>query len=348
MCYFEPYLTHLGFGPPGAINMFISLRRLLVLCAGITVVSGCCPPLCWTLPPKPTPPASVYGGLPLPAGFGQPPDWQKCGSPGHFCGVMAPEPSPPSSPGISPPSGLYDCPITVSVTSNAPAIYITLDGSAPTTQSAYFPSPVTMTVWFSATVSAQSGQNGALVGAVSKVGYTCHRSQPPEPVACSISDDGPSNQLGPSEGIFISGHKDLAGKACIPGGEFGLCRRWFGQCATERTKQPVHFFLFDDTYTNRAGPTDFIYVNKDISGGENNVCMPDATPLGTCRKWFGTGFTDDARFVSCSLWDDSNNVAGPSDALFFPRPIPDGGSVCMPSRTPNPTCSRWFGRCQAY
>src|SRR5215470_12532547 len=52
--------------------------------------------------------------------------------------------------------------------------------------------------------------------------------QNPEAVQCFVFDDDFANQEGPSDAIFISGRSNEQGKACIPGGQFGHCHKWFG------------------------------------------------------------------------------------------------------------------------
>jgi hypothetical protein len=70
--------------------------------------------------------------------------------------------------------------------------------------------------------------------------------------------------------------------ACIPDGTArGLCRRWFGLGETQNGRR-VECFLFDDGYTHMTGPTRAIYFRSN-----GQVCLPDGTPTGTCRKWFG-------------------------------------------------------------
>src|SRR6202040_3083884 len=80
---------------------------------------------------------------------------------------------------------------------------------------------------------------------------------PQEAVVCSVFDDGYTNMEGPSDAIFISGRttNNEKGKACIPGGQFGHCHKWFGRCHTVATNVPVFFQVFDDGYANIAGPS---------------------------------------------------------------------------------------------
>jgi len=169
---------------------------------------------------------------------------------------------------------------------------------------------------------------------------------PHEPVICQVFDDGYSSPSATSDAIFISGRPvdQQQGKACIPGSQFGICRKWFGRCFTEITSIPVRFRIFDNGNTNETGLSDAIYVPK--AGGK--VCIPDGTPSGTCRKWFGEGRTDDGRGVTCKVFDDgSSNASNPSDAIYVPSPIPRAGTACIPDGSGRGTCRRWFGLCTA-
>lgn len=164
-----------------------------------------------------------------------------------------------------------------------------------------------------------------------------------EPLMCYVFDDGYSNIEGPSDAIFISGRStnNEAGKACIPGGQFGHCHKWFGRCFTTDESRNVYFNVFDDGYTNVAGPTDAIFISK-TSG---QACIPDGTTTGSCRKWFGRAVSNDGRTVACAVFDDGYaNITGLSDAIFIPSPIPGPGQACVPN-VGNGNCHRWFGRC---
>ncbi|MDR3371221.1 RICIN domain-containing protein [Rhodoferax sp.] len=165
-----------------------------------------------------------------------------------------------------------------------------------------------------------------------------------EPIACSVFDDGYSSPVGPSGAIFISGRKvnQEQGKACVPGGQYGQCRKWFGRCFTKQSGKPVYFKVFNDGLSSPTGLFDAIYVSK--SGGK--ACIPDGTVAGTCRKWFGEGQTEDGRHVTCKVFDDgTSNAAGPSRAIYIPAPIPGGGTACIPDGTGRGACRRWFGQC---
>lgn len=167
-----------------------------------------------------------------------------------------------------------------------------------------------------------------------------------ESVECFVFDDGYTNIEGPSDAIFISGRStnNEKGKACIPGGTFGHCHKWFGRCRTVTTHQAVNFQVFNDGSANLAGPSDAVYIPT----AGNQACIPDQTSTGTCRRWFGLASTG-TRPVSCTLFDDGYvNQTNLTDAIYIPHPIPNGGQACMPDNTATGICRRWFGRCIAH
>jgi YD repeat-containing protein len=175
-------------------------------------------------------------------------------------------------------------------------------------------------------------------------------AQPPSPpppfegVLCYVFNDGFTNVVGPSDAIFISGRtaNNEQGKACVPGGEFGVCRRWFGRCKTTTTNEPVHFQIFDDGTSNVVGPADAIYIPKN----GNHACIPDGTATGTCRRWFGLPATQDKRAADCSIFTDGYGHPRKSEAFFIPSPIPSGGEACIPGGGSSGICNRWFGLCE--
>lgn len=154
-----------------------------------------------------------------------------------------------------------------------------------------------------------------------------------ENVQCFVYDDGYTNVAGPSDAVYFLGPN----RACIPDGTgTGTCRRWFGQCYTTVTRQPVFFRTFDDGYTNQSSPHDSIYVPST-----NVACIPDGTAAGTCRRWFGLA-TANNRPVRCALFDDGYaSMTASTDAIYF-RGIRE---VCHPDGTGTGTCRKWFGRC---
>jgi hypothetical protein len=98
-------------------------------------------------------------------------------------------------------------------------------------------------------------------------------------VSFKVFDDGSTHQT-PSSGAVLVRAPNIA---CIPDGTSqGSCRRWFGLASTADGRA-VQCYLFDDGNTNRIGPTQAIYYREP-----GQVCMPDGTSVGACRKWFGT------------------------------------------------------------
>jgi hypothetical protein len=163
-----------------------------------------------------------------------------------------------------------------------------------------------------------------------------------EGIECFVFDNGYTNRAGPSDAIFFSGRTspNERGKACIPGGAFGECRKWFGQCRTKISGKSVTFSAFNDGYTAMTPPSDAIYIDKD----GNSACVPDGTRQGACRRWFGRGQVSDARPVRCSVFDDGRgNPTQAVDAVVVPRPIPAYGKACIPGSS----CGRWWGQCIA-
>jgi hypothetical protein len=97
-------------------------------------------------------------------------------------------------------------------------------------------------------------------------------------VLFKVFDDGDTNQSWLADAVYVP----QPNRACIPDGTaLGTCRRWFGLAETQDGRR-VECFLFNDGYTNMTGPTRAIYFRSN-----GQVCLPDGTPTGTCRKWFG-------------------------------------------------------------
>lgn len=94
----------------------------------------------------------------------------------------------------------------------------------------------------------------------------------------TVFNDGYANAAAPSDAVYFQQPQ----KACVPDGTpSGNCRRWTGRALTASGK-PVSCYLFNDGYTSLVGPTDAIYARAP-----GQVCKPDGTATGTCRKWFG-------------------------------------------------------------
>ena len=99
-----------------------------------------------------------------------------------------------------------------------------------------------------------------------------------ERVNFTVFNDGATNRTPPSDAVYI--RKPSA--ACTPGGTgTSNCRKWVGLPTTASGK-PAKCYLFDDGYARVVGPTDAIYAK-----GPNQMCMPNGSPAGTCRRWFG-------------------------------------------------------------
>lgn len=154
-----------------------------------------------------------------------------------------------------------------------------------------------------------------------------------ESISCSVFNDGYTNISGGSDAIY----SPKSNRACIPGGSTGLCRRWFGRCATTGGAS-VDFSVFNDGYNQIHGPSDAVYIRAS-----NQVCTPGGS-TGVCRRWFGRAKTSDNRTALCYLFNDGyTNIVGPTDAIYFRG----ANQFCMPDGTATGTCRRWFGRCFA-
>lgn len=111
-------------------------------------------------------------------------------------------------------------------------------------------------------------------------------------------------------------------------------------CAPPPSGEAVSCNVFDDGYTNMAGPSDAVFIN-----GNNQACLPNGTSQGNCRKWFGRCSTNTTHVaVDFNVFDDGySNLAGTSDAVFI-----DGSQKsCLPNGTSQGNCRKWFGRGKA-
>ena len=99
---------------------------------------------------------------------------------------------------------------------------------------------------------------------------------------------------------------------------------------------PVECAVFDDGNANRSFASQAIYF--DASG---KACVPDGTPGGLCRKWFGTCHAvGGGASVTMRVFDDgATNKTALSDAIFASA----ASSECIPSGTATGTCRKWFG-----
>jgi hypothetical protein len=100
--------------------------------------------------------------------------------------------------------------------------------------------------------------------------------------------------------------------------------------------------VFNGGYADMAGPSGSVYAH---SGSE--LCVPDGTPTGACRQFFGRcvaqpaaadGHTHDVFF---RVFDDGYAaMTSGFDAVF----IPAANRACVPDGTAGGDCRRWFGR----
>jgi hypothetical protein len=98
------------------------------------------------------------------------------------------------------------------------------------------------------------------------------------PVYFEVFNDGGASRTLPFDAVYNRAQSS----ACIPDNtSTGTCRKWFGIGRTSDDRA-VECYLFDDGLRNWVGPTTAIYYRAP-----NQVCMPDGTATGTCRKWFG-------------------------------------------------------------
>lgn len=158
----------------------------------------------------------------------------------------------------------------------------------------------------------------------------------PNSVSCTVFDDGYSNRSAPSDAIYFADNA----AACTPDGTArGNCHKWFGQCKTgESNPRSVNFKAFNDGDSNQTARIDAVYNNAP-----NVSCIPDGTPTGNCRRWFGLAETTDGQKAQCFLFDDGyTNMIGPTNAIYYRSPR----TVCMPDGSATDACRKWFGRCE--
>lgn len=106
--------------------------------------------------------------------------------------------------------------------------------------------------------------------------------------------------------------------------------------AARADQDRIECFVYDDGYTNVAGPSDAVYF-----AGPQKACIPDGTATGTCRKWFG-GCRTVARQtpIKFAVFNDGNSsIAGYQDSVY----VAGSERACLPDGTASGTCRRWFG-----
>jgi hypothetical protein len=114
----------------------------------------------------------------------------------------------------------------------------------------------------------------------------CKTVQSNVPVFFFTFDDGSTNKEGPSDAVYINAFSTGI-EACLPAASgAGLCHKWFGEGFTSDGRS-VTCAVFDDGDTNPTFLSDAIYV-RSINKNTMNMCVPDSTSNGICRKWFGT------------------------------------------------------------
>ena len=157
---------------------------------------------------------------------------------------------------------------------------------------------------------------------------------------CYLFDDGLTNWVGPTHAIYYR----EPGLVCMPDGTgTGTCRKWFGNCQVTNahvpppppTPKPVACKVWDDN-GSVSGLSGAVYF-----AGPNTACVPDGTPSGFCRRWFGRCVTTtDNVPVSFKVFDDGDsNATAPSDGVFVAAP----NRACIADGTASGTCRRWFG-----
>ncbi|KYF69972.1 hypothetical protein BE11_40480 [Sorangium cellulosum] len=177
---------------------------------------------------------------------------------------------------------------------------------------------------------APNGCGGKCSSGSCPAGTTCGGGGVAYQCGCTPQCSGKACGAPDGCGGICTGGACPAGEAC---GAAGVP----GQCATLAVGQGVECFVFNDGYTDMAGPTQALYISE-----AGQACMPDGTPGGTCRKWFGACRTIDPSHTPVLFWvfnDGGADMAGPSDAVF----APGGNKACVPGNGAAGICRRWFG-----
>jgi hypothetical protein len=106
----------------------------------------------------------------------------------------------------------------------------------------------------------------------------CRTKGSHEPVTFQAFNDQHRSPTRRADAVYARGQR----AACVPDGtRAGACRKWFGAPRTASGK-PVTCALFGENYSRMTGPTTEMYVR-----GPSQVCRPNGTSTGDCRKWFG-------------------------------------------------------------
>jgi len=182
-----------------------------------------------------------------------------------------------------------------------------------------------------------NGCSGRCANGTCPAGTVCGGGGVPYVCACKPSCEG--NACGAPDGcggVCTTGVCP-SGEACGASGAPGVCARVAGG-------QGVECFIFGDNYKSIEGPSEAIYFNK-----EGLACIPDGTPSGECRKWFGRCRTTDPSHtpVEFAVGDASSWFAR-ADAVYSRRFQVPGSSVtvaemCIPNGTSAGFCGTRFG-----
>ncbi|TKD13040.1 hypothetical protein [Polyangium fumosum] len=178
---------------------------------------------------------------------------------------------------------------------------------------------------------ASNGCGGKCASGSCPAGTTCGGGGVYAQCGCTPQCSGQACGAPDGCGGICTGGSCAYGQAC---GAAGVP----GQCATLPTGQGVECFVFNDGYADMVGPSQAIYLES----GSGRACVPDGTPGGTCRKWFGRCQTTDPSHtpVYFNVFNDGEaDMAGPSDAVFSPG----RKQACVPGNGAAGICRRWFG-----
>lgn len=101
--------------------------------------------------------------------------------------------------------------------------------------------------------------------------------------------------------------------------------------------EAVNCYVYNDGYSNMAGPDNAVYINSS-----NQACIPNGTAAGACRKWFGKCIVaSTGKAVAFNVFNDGyTNLAGSADSVY----INASNQACIPNGTAAGTCRKWFGK----
>ncbi|WP_437740933.1 hypothetical protein WMF39_35500 [Sorangium sp. So ce1504] len=197
------------------------------------------------------------------------------------------------------------------------------------------------------TCGAPDGCGGICTGGSCPAGQACGASGVPgqcatlpvgQGVECFVFNDGATELAGPTQALYFQ--RD--GKVCMPDGTpGGTCRKWFGNCrTTDPSHTPVLFSVFNDGRADMTSPSGAVYLTSNLK-----ACIPDGTPTGTCREWFGAATLPDGRPIECRLFEDGGaQKTKVTDDDMFMSGLP---KVCFDNGTGYTygKCRKWFGEC---